>query len=157
LPAPTASVTSLSYDAAHEVAGAGYDAMGRLTSDAQRNYSWDLRSRLTSYTTAEGTVSSTYDAFGMRTSVTTASGTSSHVWNYATGLPSLAVVRNADGDQRYYIYTPGGSLLHAIDGDNTRHFYHFDQIGSAVLLTDDSAAVTDSYGTTPYGESVSHT
>jgi RHS repeat-associated protein len=67
-------------------------------------------------------------------------------------------VQNASGDQRYYVYLPDGSLLYAIDAaTNARHFYHFDHNGSTVLLTDDSGVVTDSYGITPYGETVTQT
>src|SRR5262245_16442106 len=40
--------------------------------------------------------------------------------------------------------------------DNNGLFYHFDEMGSTLFLTDDSGAVTDKYGITPYGEEVTH-
>jgi RHS repeat-associated protein len=48
-------------------------------------------------------------------------------------------------------------LLYSIEAaDSTRHYYHFDQSGSTLFLTDDNANVTDTYAITPFGESVAH-
>lgn len=153
--AMAAGTLPLSYDAADEVTAYTYDADGRVTADTLRSYTWDLASRLTSYSGADGAASFSYDAFGLRTSATNAVGTLNFVWDYATGAPSLAIVRNALGDARYYIYLPDGTLLYAIDAvTNARHYYHFDEYGSTTLLTNDAGAVTDSYGITPMGETV---
>lgn len=150
-----AGTLPLAYDAADEVASFTYDANGRVLRDTLRTYTWDLASRLTSYAGADGTASFTYDGFGLRTSVTNAVGTLNFVWNYSTTLPSLAIVRNSNGDLRYYVYLPGGRLLYSIDAvSNARHYYHFDENGSTTLLTDDTASITDLYGITPYGETV---
>jgi RHS repeat-associated protein len=159
-PAMAPGVLPLGYDAADQVSGFGYDGMGRVTSDILHTYTWDFASRLTQYSGAGGSASVAYDALGMRTSLTSQGATQNFIWNYATGLPSLATVQNSSGnsniDQRYYVYTPDGMLLYAIDAsNNARHFYHFDEMGSTVLLTNDAGAVTDSYGITPYGETVS--
>lgn len=145
----------LTYDAAEEVAAYTYDADGRVTADTLRSYTWDLASRLTSYSGADGAAAFTYDAFGLRTSATNAVGTLNLVWNYATDAPSLAIVRNALGDSRYYVYLPDGTLLYWIDAvSNARHYYHFDEYGSTTLLTNDGGVITDSYGITPLGETV---
>ena len=115
-------------------------------------------SRLTSYTGADGQASFGYDAYGMRTSRTTPTGTQSYVWNYAFPLPALSVVRDDSGDRRYYVYLPDGTLLYGMEaGSNARHFYHFSEAGSTLFLTDDSGAITDTYGVTPYGEQVDAT
>ncbi|SPF53345.1 hypothetical protein SBA4_5580015 [Candidatus Sulfopaludibacter sp. SbA4] len=152
---PNASPT---YDAAEQSAAATYDAMGRVTADAARSYTWDLASRLTSYKGTDGAGSFTYDALGMRISGSAggAGGAAqNYVWDYATALPTVAVVQSAGADQRYYIWLPSGMLLAAIDaGTGKRHFYHFNESGSTDFLTDDSGAVTDSYAITPYGEVV---
>jgi RHS repeat-associated protein len=132
--------------------------MGRLTSDTLRSYSWDMASRLTSYSGADGSMTATYDGLGQRISAAQSSGNLNFVWNYATPLASLATVADASGDRRYYVYAPDGTLLYGIDAaGNARHFYHFDETGSTVLLTDDTGAVTDSYAIGAYGESVVHT
>ncbi len=146
-------VLPLSYDAASQVAGFTYDGMGRVTADSVRTYTWNMASRLTGYSGAGGSMTAAYDALGLRTSANDTSFT----WNYATSLPTLAVAAAGSGNIRYYVYTPTGILLHMIDAaSNTRRFYHFDETGSTVMLTDDSGAVTDSYGITPYGETVTH-
>ena len=59
---------------------------------------------------------------------------------------------------RYYVWTPGGSLLYMIDAANSNkvYFYHFDRTGSTLALTDSSGIVTDKYAYDPYGELLSH-
>ena len=154
-PVLAAGSLPLSFDAADQVAPFTYDAMGRVTSDTWRTYTWDLASRLTSYAGIGGSATAVYDGTDLRVSETTAAGVRNFVWNYATSLATVAIVQDGSGDRRYYVYTPAGALLYGIDAaNNARHFYHFDENGSTVLLTNDAGAVTDSYGTTPYGETV---
>jgi RHS repeat-associated protein len=103
-------------------------------------------------------VSNTYDALGLRISRTAGGQTRSYVLNYAADLPSIAVVRAGAADLRYYVWLPSGPLLYSLEAaDNSRHFYHFDESGSANFLTGDAGAVTDTYAITPYGETVVHT
>lgn len=154
-PLPAPGVQSMTYDRANQLAGATYDGLGRLTKDSLRSYAYDAASRLTSYQGADGAASFTYDAYGMRISRTTAEGTENYVINYSTGLPSVAVVQGGGADQRYYIYTPDGILLYAIDpSSKQRRFFHFDEAGNTMFLTDDGGAVKQSYGISAYGESV---
>ncbi len=155
-PIPALGAFAQSFDAAAQLAGASYDGLGRITQDSQRTYAWDLASRLTSHASPGASASFAYDAFGMRTSRQAAGGsTEGHVLNYALGLPAIAIVKSAGVDQRYYVHLPDGSLLYAIDAaGNAHHYYHFDEVGSTTLLTDAGGGVTDAYGITPYGESV---
>ena len=149
---PTDTKT-FSYDEASQITGDTYDEMGRLTEDDTRAYTWDLASRLTSLTEGGSTTNFTYDGFGMRLSRKAGVTTTEYVWNYAFGLPSISVVRQpAGGDLRYYIHLPSGILLHSIEAaDDTRRFYHSDEMGTTLFLTDDLGAITDTYGITPYG------
>ncbi len=150
---PPGGSLALAYDAAHQVQGSSYDAGGRLTGDAFRNYSWNQASQLLSYTGVDGAASFTYDGLGMRVSSTSGGASSSYAIDYALGLPSVSVVRTGGSDMRYYVYLPNGTLLHSIEAaDGARHFYHFDEMGSTMFLTDDGAAITDTYGFSPYGE-----
>ena len=159
LPAPAPGVLGLTYNAANQISAASYDAMGRVTKDPLRTYTWNLASELTGISGADAVVSFAYDDFGQRISRTPGGGASeSYVVNYATGLPSIATVKSAGADQRYYVYLPDGSLLYAIEAaDNSRHFYHYDETGSTLFLTSDTGAITDSYGITAYGETVNAT
>lgn len=152
LPEPDAGTVAFSFNDACQVVGYTYDKMGRLTAEDTRTYAWDLASRLASYTESNNTVSFTYDGLGMRLSRTSGGTTREYVWNYALGIPSVSIIREGSGDVRYYVHLPGGRLLYSIDAsDTTRHFYHFDEMGNTLFLTDAGGVITDSYGITPYG------
>ena len=158
LPSLTDGAKTYAYNGAGEVSGYVYDKMGRLTADGNRTYTWDLASRLTSYTDGGSTTSFTYDGLGMRVTRTTGGATRSYVFNYALGLPSISVVRQGGVDLRYYVHLPGGRLLYSAEAaDNSRRFYHFDEMGTTLFLTGESGTVTDSYGITPYGEMTAKT
>jgi len=53
---------------------------------------------------------------------------------------------------RYYVYLPDGELVYCVEGDGSRHFYHFDEMGNTTMLTNDAGIMTDSYAITSYGE-----
>jgi RHS repeat-associated protein len=114
---------------------------------------WDLASRLKSYTESGSTTSFTYDGFGMRVSRTSGGTTRQYIWNYAFALPSISIVQRGGSDLRYYIHLPNGRLLHSIEAsDNRRRFFHFDEMGTTVFLTNNGGTITDTYGITPYGQ-----
>ncbi|MEE8307942.1 MAG: RHS repeat-associated core domain-containing protein, partial [Gammaproteobacteria bacterium] len=153
-----ADSVTFTYDAASQLSTYTYDSMGRRTNDSTRTYTWDLASRMTSYTEGAGTVTFTYDALGHRVSRTEGGATRSYVWNYAFGLPSVSVMSEGGNDLRYYVYTPGGSLLYSIEAaDNIRRDYHYDEMGNTIFLTDDAGVVIGSYAYTPYGMLTAYT
>jgi len=158
IPDPAAGALTLAYDAAHQSFASTSDALGRVTADGPRTYDWDLASRLKSYAGPDGTASFTYDGLGQRISRSAGGVTRNYVLNYALPLPSVAVERDGTNDLRYYVWHPDGRLLYSVEGaSNARRFYHFDETGSALLITDDAGAVIDSYAITPYGETVQRT
>ncbi|MBI3941314.1 MAG: RHS repeat-associated core domain-containing protein [Acidobacteria bacterium] len=151
--APVQATRPQTYNDADQIAGYSYDAMGRLTAGGGRTYRWDLASRLTSYTEGQSGVSFTYDALGSRLTRAQAETARNYLWNYGLGLPSISVVKDGESVTRYYVHTPGGLLLYSLEaGTHARRFYHYDEIGSTLFLTDDAAAVTDSYAYTAYGQ-----
>jgi RHS repeat-associated protein len=155
---PGAASLSLSYDAADRLVANTHDAMGRVTSDAARTYSWDLASRLSGYDPGGAPVSFARDGLGSIVARTEAAQTEEWVWNYALGLPSISIVRESAADVRYYVHAPGGLLLHSVDAaSGARRFLHTDEVGSTLFLTDDSGAVTDAYAYSPYGDVVAQT
>ena len=120
---PAPGVAGFTYDAAEELSSTGYatDGLGRLTQAPQGTIAWNLASNLTAYNIASQSSTFGYDALGMRTSATPASGPAqTYVVNYALALPSIATVQSGGADQRYYIYSPDGGLLYAIDAAGTR-------------------------------------
>ncbi len=144
---------TLTVNAASQITGYIYDAMGRLIDDGTRTYTWDLASRLSDYTEGSKTVTFEYDGLGMRIGRTQGGTTRTYVWNYAIDLPSVSVVKEGGVDLRYYIHLPGGWLLHSLEAaDNNSRFYHYDEIGTTLFLTDEAGSLTDSYGVTPYGQ-----
>lgn len=148
----TPAVRSQTFDAASRLQGASHDALGRRTSGDGRTLTWDLASRLTRFSEGGETTQFTHDARGLMLSQTRGASSRQYVWNYALDLPSIAVVREAGNDLRYYVHTPAGELLYSVEAaSGSRRFYHYDEIGNTLFLTDDTGAITDSYAYSPYG------
>jgi RHS repeat-associated protein len=158
IPDPANGYLPLGYDGAHQSAASTYDALGRVTVDGPRTYEWDLASRLKSYSGPDGSATFAYDGLGQRIGRTSGGVSQSYAWNYATPLPTVATVRLGAADLRYFVWLPDGRLLYSVEATgNARRFYHFDETGSTILITDDAAAVIDAVATTPYGETVQRT
>jgi RHS repeat-associated protein len=158
-PAQLATVQSThTYDVADQIAEFKYDAMGRRTSDDTRStYTWDLANRLSGYTASGDSASFTYNAFGWIASQTHGGVTSQYVWNFGLGLPSISVLRSGGADLSYYVHAPNGALLHSVDATGKRRYYHYDEAGNTIFLTDDTGAITDKYAYTEYGALLSPT
>jgi RHS repeat-associated protein len=157
LPAVQNGGQQLTYDAAGQLTSATNDAMGRVTVQGARRYTWNLASQLTSFADGVNSATFSYDGLGELSSSTFSGAAQTFVYNYLLRYPALSIVRKGANDLRYYVYLPDGSLLYSIEAaDNTRRFYHFDEMGNTTLLTDDSGGVLDSYAITPYGEIADH-
>ena len=148
----------LNYDGACQVSGRTYDKLGHLTLDGPRQYLWDYASRLQQCIEGPVLKNYTYDALGARTSVESGGVTNGYVWNYALAMRSVSIVRQAGSDVRYYVHLPNGRLLHSVEAsDDSRKFYHYDETGTTLFLSDDAGAMTDTYMVTPYGQVVGKT
>lgn len=140
-------------DAASQVIGWSYDALGRLLQDGRRSNTWNLASHLTSYTEAGNTVSFSYDAFRNRLTRTEGGVTRQFVWNYALRLASVAIERQGGADIYYYVHLPDGRLLYGINAvTGAARFYHYDEMGNTLALTDEAGTVIAAYAWSPYGE-----
>lgn len=150
---------SFNYDPANQPAAAGFahDARGRRTRDPQRGYTWDAADRLVAFTNGATVVVQQFTARG-DVAVETVNGTATEFfYHYAIGGRPLLAERRAGNFRRYYVFTPGGALLFAVNlPANAPAFHHFNHAGATVLLTDAGGAVTDTYGYTPYGRPVRH-
>src|ERR1019366_7979068 len=146
-----------SYNAAAQMNGETFDAMGRALSENGRTYTWNLASQLTGFRDSTNSAALTYDGLGELSTSNASGAAETFVFNHATGLPALSIVRQGASDLRYYVYTPGGSPLYSIEAaDKTRKFYHFDEMGNTTFLTGDSGSVIDTYAITPYGDIADH-
>ena len=156
-PALQGGAQQFAYDTAAQLTSATSDSMGRVTAQNGRKYTWNLASQLTSFADGTNSGTFTYDGLGEMNSSTASFVAQTFVFNYQPHFPALSIVRQAGSDLTYYVYLPNGTLLYRIEAaDNTRHFFHFDEMGNTVMLTGDSGAMTDSYAITPYGENADH-
>lgn len=146
----------LDVDDASQIASFDYDEIGRLLDDGNRTYRWDPSSRLRAMTDADGSTDWSYDPLGHVLERTDAETTTRPIRSGAFRHPHAVVDRAGDGsDRHYYVRTPSGYLLYAIDAATGRRtYYHFDEVGSTQLLSDDDGAITDRYAYTPYGRIV---
>lgn len=138
-------------DAAHQAAGSEYDALGRTTADGTRSYTWDLASRLVSIEEGPTNVDATFDAFGLLLSREDGGPVEEWTWNHAYGIPAPCVRRVGGGDPEFFVHAPDGTLLWSVLPSGARRWYHFDEAGNTILLTDDAGAVTDAYAHDPWG------
>jgi len=150
-PEPERGAVRRAVGAGHRIEGFGYDEAGRRVEDDRRNYQWDAAGRLVGYAEGERSVSLAYDAFGNLLRREESGVAREFVQNYALGLPSISVEREGGTDARYYVHTPGGSLLYRIEAEGSRQYYHYDEQGNTLFLTDDSGEVVQAYAYSPYG------
>jgi len=152
-PIPDPNTQTFNYDAACQISNYSYDRMGHLTTDAKRTYNWDLASRMTSYSDTSNIISFTYDGRGMRVTRSCNGLIREYVWNYAMVIPSVSIIKEDGSDRTYYVHLPNGRLLHSVQAnDDSRRFYHFNEMGTTLFLTDDAGDITDQYGITPFGK-----
>ena len=143
---------SNNFDTASQIASHTYDAMGRTTMAGGSSFTWNLASRLTSYSKNGVTTTATYDGLGNRTSRTVGATTRNYVWSYTLSIPSIVVEKQGSADFRYFIRMPGGELLYSISASSdARSFYHFDEMGNTVFVSNDAGAVIGSYAYSPFG------
>ncbi|MBL7163538.1 MAG: hypothetical protein ISS57_13120 [Anaerolineales bacterium] len=153
------SSDGFAYDAASQVAGQGYtyDELGRLTDSPGHTYTWDAASRLAGI---DQDVVLSYNGLNDLVSRSAGGQTTNYHYNYALGLaPTVAEQDAASGEYlRYYVWTPDGRLLYMIDAadENSVRFYHYDQVGSTLALTDAAGNLTDAYAYDPYGVLLAH-
>ena len=156
-PALQSSSQQFSYNAAAQMNGEKFDAMGRALSETGRTYTWNLASQLTGFRDSVTSAALAYDGLGELSSITVSGAARTFVFNHATAFPALSIARQGGSDLRYYVYTPDGKPLYSIEAaDKTRKFYHFDEMGNTTFLTDEDGSVTDTYAITPYGDVADH-
>lgn len=143
--------TTFTFNPLNQVDSFTYDPIGRRTLDDSFTYGYDALSRLVRLE-GEGRVSTfTYDGLGQVLSRTDSStGSTQFRWNYALDLPGVAEMITSGGSTKY-VYAPSGELLLSVNANQGVRFYHFDEAGNTLLLTNGEGDETASYAYTPYG------
>lgn len=133
-------------------ASVDYDADGNLTRGPavngvlpdSTNFTYDVRNQLTSH----GGSNYRYNPDGLRVEVT-GTGAATYVVDPNAAL-SRTLTRTKNGVTTYYIY--GLGLLYECDASgNSARYYHPDQVGSTIALTDASGTITDRWSYSPFG------
>jgi RHS repeat-associated protein len=101
--------------------------------------------------TGGGTTSTTitWDADSQRVKLARGSNTWEMIYDPAAGNPAVLVAKNyvsSATTYMFYVREPRGGLLASFDAAETqnKYYYHFDDLGSAVLVTNGSGTASDS-------------
>jgi RHS repeat-associated protein len=146
------------YDAANRIQNAGaatfgFDANGNMTSKTEAggvttNYTYDFENRLVS---VNGSSQYFYNGQGVRLQKTQGLKTTRYVVDTNRVLSQvLSETDQNDAITSHYVY--GMSLAYRVTSDGTRHYYHFDPVGSTIAMTDDAKSVVSSYAYDAFGE-----
>jgi len=136
-----------------------YDNNGCVTNVGGSAYEWDYDNRLTS---ANG-IECLYDASGARIGRISGGVTNYFILDYHAPLKMPLVEANADGSiTRYYVWSSHGLLAHfdrnpATGAITLTRYYHANEQGSTLALTDETGAVTDRFAYSPYGQILGRT
>ncbi len=158
VPSLSAQNVSLTYNAANRLQTAGstsysFGANGTLSSKSDGSsysYTWDTENRLIRVNGAQSAAYG-YDAFGNRRSATRNGATVRYVLDVHG--PMSQVLMETDGSNNpaaYYVY--GIGLIARIRPNGTTHYYHFNNVGSTIAMTDQSQNVTHKYAYDPFGQ-----
>ncbi len=119
-----------------------HDPDGNMLNYGGSVYGYDSRNRLTSAYSSNYR----YNPDGLRVQIT-GTGATTYVVVDPNGL-SRVLARTVGGTTTRYVW--GLGLLHQITGSTVR-YYHSDQVGSTVAITDGAGAVTDRFDYLPFG------
>ena len=152
---------SYTHDKANRLLSAGsatytYDNKGnRMTStDAGgTTYTWNNENMLTGIVENSPSRSVQYKYNGMNNRIAKIEGsnTTKYVLDLRGDMSRVLAETDENGTiQAYYVY--GLGLISRITPDESRHFYHYNNRGNTIALTDASGDVTDSYTYDEYGK-----
>ena len=88
----------------------------------------------------------TWDAHKQRLKLAREGDTWEMIYDATAGIPAVLLAKNYVSSSTTYMYNvrkPNGELLCSFDASETPYYYHFDALGSTVLVTDSSGSATD--------------
>ena len=127
------------------------------TGGVTTTYSWDYENRLTGVAIPGGTsVQHVYDGMGNRIARIVDGNETRYVLDLNGDMSRVLAETDATGDvTAYYVY--GHGLVSRIEPSGDRNFYHFNNRGDTVALSDDSGTITDRYAFDEYGKLMAST
>jgi len=144
--------TDFSYNSLNQVSGWVYDPVGRRTQDDTFTYTWDQFSRLVELKDDTSSWGFEYDGMGNLTLYSDTDFNSTGLrWNPALNLPSIAEILDIDGLTKF-VHAPSGELLFSVHDTRGVRFYHYDEAGNTLMLTDENGDIGTTYAYSPYGQ-----
>jgi RHS repeat-associated protein len=151
------SSTALAYDNADQLTSgpAGsytYNSLGQRTEltagSVNTNYAWNQADELTANTGGSPSINLSYgyDGNALLQKATTSGTTKELTWDATTTVPVLV----KDGTTNI-IYGPDQLPIEQIGSSGTPIYYHHDQLGSTILLTNASGTSVETIKYSPYG------
>jgi RHS repeat-associated protein len=120
------------------------------------SYTYDYNNRLKNADDASSFVEYLCDASGARIGRIHNSITNYFVVDYADGLKRPLAETDASGTiSRYYVWS-GMRLLCHIEADGTTRYYHSDELGSTLALTDETGSLAAEFAYMPYGHATAN-
>ena len=143
-PAVTAAYSAVNAQIQFASATLGYDNNGNLTNDGTNTYTWDVRDRLIGIS---GGISATfsYDALDRRIAKTINGATSTFLYDGAD------IVTEAGASNASYLSTLNIDEPLVRQTSSGNEFFHTDDLGSTLALTNDAGTVTTTYTYGPFG------
>jgi RHS repeat-associated protein len=132
-----------------------YDDNGSLVAEyndicAVRDYSYNLRGRLSSVTAGGVTVSYSYDADGFRVAADNGQ-TAEHYLVDPFNQTGYSQILKSDDGTNVKFYTIGNDVIAQAKDSQSPQYFAYDGHGSTRLMTDDVGQITDRYSYDAYG------
>ena len=131
-----------------------HDANGNLTSrtvdGVTTTFTYDAEDRLVSQTSDASAVTHVYDGDSYRIARIGGASVTRYVLDRGRSMSHVLCETNTNGEITAY-YIQGPALVARIGADGSQRYYHTNDIGNVVALTDENELITDRYGYTPFG------
>lgn len=148
------------YDAANRIQSAGSDQFtfetnGNLRSQTgshNMNFTWDWDKRLVKVM-GDYSAEYTYDVFGHRRTATRNGTTVRYILDISGSMSQVLMEQDVNGVVlNYYVY--GLGLISRIKADGTTHYYHYNNVGNTIAITDQAQSITHKYQYDPFGRTL---
>ena len=127
-----------------------------MTGTQTTSFEYDYRNQLVKITYPDATTNTfKYDPYGRRTEKVDSDGTKRYIWD---GIKVISEYDGSDNLTDKYAYgTRRRVVSRKIESSGNVYFYHQDELGSVVRITDINGNVVNSYDYDDYGNIISQT